>query len=170
MSTKKSVNKISTIIAKDVVVDGDLIAAGSVRLDGTVEGNVKVGGHLLVGVTGKVHGDLEASSTAIGGEVLGNVTALAKTELTATARVIGDIRTDVIVIDEKAIFQGRCDMNQEEAKPRRRAPKESRAGKRSAKEALRDALKAAEEEVMTDESVKEVEAAGVELKDEDTQV
>lgn len=170
MSTKNSENKITTIIGKDAVVDGDFNAAGSVRLDGVIEGNIKVGGHLLVGVTGKIHGDVEANSTAIGGEVLGNVVALAKTELTSTARVIGDIRTNVIVIDEKAVFQGRCDMNQEEVKPRRRPPRESKAGKRSAKEALRDALKAAEEEVMTDETTEEAAVASVEVKDEDTQI
>lgn len=169
MSTKNAENKISTIIGKDVVVDGDFTAAGSVRLDGTVEGNVKVGGHLLVGVSGKIHGDLEAASTAIGGEILGNVTAPEKTELTSTARVIGDIRTNVIVIDEKAVFQGRCDMNQEEAKPRRRPPRENRAGKRSAKEALRDALKAAEEEVTADET-EEAAAVSAEVKSEDTQI
>ncbi len=137
--------KISTIVAQGVVVEGDFSAEGSVRLDGVVEGNVKAGGYLLVGVSGKIHGDVEASSVTIGGEVTGNVNAPAKAELTSTARVIGDICTQVIVIDEKAVFQGRCDMNQEEAKPRKRPLKESRAGRRSAKEALRDALKAAQE-------------------------
>lgn len=170
MSTKNSENKISTIIGKGVIVDGDFTAEGSVRLDGVVEGNVKVGGHLLLGVTGKIHGDVEAASVAIGGEVIGNVEAPKKAELTSTARVIGDIHTNIIVIDEKAIFQGKCDMNQEEAKPRRRPPRESRAGKRSAREALRDALKAAEDEVRTEEAAGETVAASAEAPSEDTQI
>ncbi|MCH5269419.1 MAG: polymer-forming cytoskeletal protein [Lachnospiraceae bacterium] len=168
MSTKNSQIKITTIIGKDVVIDGDFTATGSVRMDGTVEGNVKVGGHLLVGVSGKIHGDLEASSTAIGGEIIGNVTALEKTELTSTARVIGDIRTNLIVIDEKAIFQGKCDMNQEELKPRRRAPRENRAGKRSAKDALRDALKAAEEEANASDAAEGATAASADAGEENT--
>ena len=148
--------KISTIIAQDADVEGDFSASGSVRLDGVVEGSVKVGGNLLVGVSGKIHGDVEAESATIGGEVTGNVNAARKAELTSTAKVIGDIHTQVIVIDEKAVFQGRCDMNQEDLKPRRRPLRENRAGRRSAKEALRDALKAAEE-VRAEESGAETE-------------
>lgn len=170
MSTKTRDYKISTIIGKDVVVEGDFTAGGSVRLDGVVEGDVKVGGHLLVGISGKIHGNVEAASAAIGGEVTGNVVAPDKTELTSTARLIGDIRTNVIVIDEKAIFQGKCDMNQEELKPRRRPPRENRAGKRSAKEALRDALKAAEEEVKADQKTEEAEAASVDVSEENNQI
>ena len=170
MSTKKADSKITTIIGKGAVVDGDFIATGSVRLDGVVEGNVKVGGHLLVGVSGKIHGDVEAASIAVGGEVIGNVVAMDKTEMTSTARVIGDIRTNVIVIDEKAVFQGKCDMNQEEAKPLRRPPRESRGSKRSAKEALRDALKAAEEEVRAEENGNEAVAANADAQNEDSQV
>ena len=141
--------KISTIIAQDAVVEGDFSASGSVRLDGVVEGSVKVGGNLLVGVSGKIHGDVEAESATIGGEVTGNVNAARKAELTSTAKVIGDIHTQVIVIDEKAVFQ-------EDLKPRRRPLRENRAGRRSAKEALRDALKAAEE-VRAEESGAETE-------------
>lgn len=170
MSTNKTDNKISTIIGKDVVVDGDFTAGGSVRLDGLVEGNVKVGGHLLVGVSGKIHGDIAAASVAIGGEVVGNVEAPEKAELTSTARVIGDIRTAVIVIDEKAVFQGKCDMNQEELKPRRRPPRENRAGKRSAKDALREALKAAEEEVNADKTAEETEAASANVWEGNNQI
>lgn len=143
---KKTEVKITTIIGKECVLEGDFQAGGSVRLDGTIEGNVKVEGHLLVGATGKIHGNVEALSAVIGGEVTGNVKASEKVELTSTARVIGDICTNAIVIDEKAIFQGKCDMNQEEAKPKKRPVKEKRAGKKSAKDALREALMEAEAE------------------------
>ena len=162
---KKTEVKITTIIGKECVLEGDFQAGGSVRLDGTVEGNVKVEGHLLVGATGKIHGNIEALSAVIGGEVTGNVTAPEKVELTSTARVIGDLRTNAIVIDEKAIFQGKCDMNQEEAKPKKRPAKEKKAGKKSAKDALREALKEAEAEAQSaavTEEVVEVRTAAVE--------
>lgn len=159
---KRAEAKITTIIGKDSVVDGDFQAAGSVRLDGTIEGNVKVSGHLVLGAAGKIHGDIEAMSAVIGGEVTGSIIAPEKTELTSTAKVIGDIRTNSIVIDEKAIFQGKCDMNQEDSKVKRRLPREKRAGKKSAKDALREALKEAEEEAKaTEESTESVAASTV---------
>ena len=141
---KKTDTKIATIIGKDSVVEGEFKVAGAARIDGTIEGNVKVTGNLVVGATGKINGDVEAVSAMVGGAVNGNLVIAEKTELTSTARIIGDIKTKVIVIDEKAVFQGRCDMHQEDAKIKKRPIKERRAVKKSAKDALREALKEAE--------------------------
>lgn len=154
---KKSEKAITTIIGKDSVVEGDFKAGGSVRLDGTIEGNVTVAGSLIIGAAGKIHGNLDVASVIIGGEIIGNVNASLRTELTATARLIGDIKTTLIVIDEKAIFQGRCDMNQDEAKIKKHPAKEDRAGKKSAKDAIREALREAEE--AGDEDDDEIQAA-----------
>ena len=152
-SMKKAEAKITTIIGKDAVLEGDFSASGSIRLDGCVEGNVKVTGICIVGAAGKIHGNLEAHSSIIGGEILGNVTMEERTELTGTARVIGDIRTNLIVIDEKAIFQGRCDMNQDETKIRKRPPRENRAAKKSAKDALKEALQEMEAETKAEDDL-----------------
>lgn len=164
---KRAEAKITTIIGKDAVLEGDFMASGSIRLDGCVEGNVKVSGICIVGAAGKIHGNLEAYSTIIGGEVLGNVTVEERTELTGTARLIGDIRTNLIVIDEKAIFQGRCDMNQDETKIRKRPPRENRAAKKSAKDALKEALQEMEEETKAAEA--DLVAASNEISENDNE-
>ena len=66
-------------------------------------------------------------------------------ELTSTARVIGDITTGGLVIDEKAVFQGRCDMNQDAGKKPKPNNKAVKAMKKSAKSAIVEALKEVEE-------------------------
>lgn len=151
MMGKKDAAKstINTILGKGSDFQGDFTAEGSARIDGNVNGSVKVTGSLIVGSTGIIHGDVEAGSAIIGGEVLGNIAAADKAELTATAKVIGDVATKVIVIDEHAVFQGRCDMNQEgieRKKPAMVRAKAARAGRKSAKAALEEALKEVEEE------------------------
>lgn len=135
---------ITTLIGMGAECNGDFSAKGSARVDGCINGNVTVTGTLIVGVTGNINGDINVQSAIIGGEVVGNVTASERTELTPTARVIGDINTEIIVIDEKAIFQGGCNMNQETDTKRRPAPRAVRAGKKSAKEAIAEALKEVE--------------------------
>lgn len=138
---------ITTLIGKGAECNGDFSANGSARVDGCINGNVTVTGTLIVGVTGSINGDISAQSTIIGGEVIGNVTASERTELTQTARLIGDINTEIIVIDEKAIFQGGCNMNQEAGSKRPKpAARAVRAGKKTAKEAIAEALKEVEEE------------------------
>lgn len=142
---KKNDVRISTIIGKGSECNGDFSAEGSVRIDGTVNGDVKVSGTLIVGATGSINGDVTAHSTVVGGEIIGDVSVTDKTELTSTARVIGNISTVLIVIDENAVFQGSCNMNQEVPEKR---PKLSgrtiKAGKKSAKEAIEEALKEVE--------------------------
>lgn len=141
---KKANAKIGTIIGKGAVIGGDFTAEKSVRMDGVIEGNVKVTGEIVIGATGRVNGNVEAAAAIIGGEVYGNVTAPERVELTPTARLIGNIKTGLVVIDEKAVFQGGCDMNQDPAsgaKAKKRIARETRAGKKSAKDALQEALR-----------------------------
>lgn len=151
--------RISTIIGNNAECNGDFSAQGSARIDGSVRGNVTVSETLIVGTAGNVDGDISAQTVIIGGEVIGNITAPDKAELTATARVIGDISTSVIVIDEKAVFQGKCDMNQEvPGKRQKPGTRALRAGKKSAKAAIQEALKEVEE-ASREEAFSEAEGA-----------
>lgn len=142
---KKKDAVITTIIGKGAECNGDFSSEGSARIDGTINGDVKVTGTLIVGATGSISGDVEAHSAIVGGEIIGDVTVKDRTELTSTARLIGNISTVVIVIDENAIFQGSCNMNQEVPSKRPKpASRVVRAGKKSAKEAIAEALKEVE--------------------------
>lgn len=148
---KNKDGKLTSIIGKDAVVGGNFSTPGSARIDGIVEGSARVAGSLIVGSTGRIEGDVEADSIIIGGEINGDVTVQGKTELTATAKVIGDIRTSLIVIDEKAVFQGKCDMNIATGKTKKRPTRSPKAGRKSAKAALQEALLEVSEEKRAEE-------------------
>ena len=153
---KNNAVEITTIIGRGAVCDGDFSACDSARVDGKVNGSVKVDGSLVLGASACIEGDVTARAVTIGGEVYGDVMAPEKAELTGTAKVIGDITTAVIVIDEKAIFQGKCNMNQDTpAKRQKLSPKTLRAGRKSAKAAIVEALKEVEEQRMAEEGDEE---------------
>jgi cytoskeletal protein CcmA (bactofilin family) len=148
--------KLTTILGNETEFQGDIQAKGSARVDGSINGNVKVTGSLVIGACGYVNGNIEAETAIIGGEVIGNVQATERVELTSSAKVIGDINTKMIVIDGNAVFQGRCDMNQEvpESGKKRQLPgKMMRTGRKSAKAAIEEALK----EVAEEEGYEEIE-------------
>ena len=150
MTGKSENTVITTILGKGALVNGDFIVKQSARIDGEVQGDVNVAGTLVVGAGARIDGNIQADVAIIGGDVVGNVQAPSKVELTVTAKVIGDITTNVIVIDENAIFQGRCNMNQDA--PRRKNPAVKKAvkeGRRSAKAALQEALREVQEENMS---------------------
>ena len=141
---KKKETQITTIIGMGAECNGDFTAGGAIRIDGTVNGNVTVTDTVILGASGCINGDVNAQKVVIGGEVYGNLNVPEKVELTSTARVIGDITTGGLVIDEKAIFQGRCDMNQDASKRPRPNNRAVKAMKKTAKAAVVEALKEAE--------------------------
>lgn len=149
MLGKKDVDvKISTIIGRGCECFGDFTSNGSMRMDGVVNGDLNVNGTIIIGATGVVNGNILAKAAIIGGQVLGNVEAPEKIELIATAQVFGDVTTSVLVIDEKAIFQGSCNMNKEVPTGKHKSNgKAVRSGRKTAKAAIVEALKADEEEL-----------------------
>ena len=155
LGKKNADTKMSTLIGAGAELTGDFTLDGSARIDGKIGGNVTVTGNLILGAGSIVTGDVQAASVLIGGEVTGNITAPEKAELTASAKVLGDIATKVIVIDEHAVFQGKIDMNQTvpDRKGKARTAKAVRAGRKSAKAAIAEALKEVEESAFTEEEM-----------------
>ena len=80
----------------------------SMRIDGTVEGNISIDGVLIISETGYVNGDIEANSVRVAGRVTGNLSCRNALHFAATADVTGDVRSAAFIVDDGAIFMGRC--------------------------------------------------------------
>ncbi|MFM6953064.1 MAG: polymer-forming cytoskeletal protein [Bacteroidota bacterium] len=102
---------ILNIIGQGTRINGDLISNGDFRVDGAIEGSVKVGQRLVIGGTGKILGNIEADSATVAGHIKGNLTVKNVLELKPTAKIDGDIITNKMVIEAGAQFNGRCTMN-----------------------------------------------------------
>lgn len=140
--------KITTLVGGDAELKGDFSSGGSVRVDGKITGNVTVEKTLILGVTGSITGDVKAENVMVGGEVLGDIVVTNKTELMETAKVVGDITTNLIVIDEKAIFQGGCNMNRDIPDKRKSDGKAVRENRKSADAAMAEALSGNQEQIL----------------------
>lgn len=155
MKTNKEM-EITTIIGRGAKCGGDFSSKGSARIDGSIDGDVTVEGTLIVGASGHIDGNIKARSVMVGGEIIGDIHASDKVELTATARVIGNISTSLIVIDEKAIFQGSCDMKQDVPGKRPHVPSKAlKAESRDAKAMVTEMLKDVQEGNTAEESREE---------------
>jgi cytoskeletal protein CcmA (bactofilin family) len=78
------------------------------RIDGTVVGDIDIDGLLNISETGRVDGNISAGSARIAGRIFGNVQCRNAIHLAATADVTGDVLTATLIVDEGAIFAGRC--------------------------------------------------------------
>lgn len=114
------VNGNMTIIGAGTVVEGILKASASTRIEGTVNGDITSEGVVVIANEGIVNGNITAVDVKISGTVKGNLIISGKTELVSNGKLVGDIKTGSLSIDETAIFQGNCKMNsvsEEEAAP-----------------------------------------------------
>lgn len=104
-------DRIDTIIGEKAVVEGLLKATDTTRVDGTIIGDGKSEGLLIIGETGLVKGNITAQAMLIAGTVQGNLEVKDKLEVTETGRIIGDIITKTLIIAEGASFEGKCEMS-----------------------------------------------------------
>ena len=96
-----------SVLDAHVVVRGDIETDGTLRIDGRLEGNVIRAGSVVIGTTGSVAGNLNASELVLSGTVHGNVDVERRVELESTATVVGDIAADAILIHEGGTVRGR---------------------------------------------------------------
>ena len=111
VTIEEAMEQVGTIIGPGTVIEGPISTKESARIDGTVKSNVNVSGALIIGQSAKISGTVSAMNVYIAGEVSGNVSApQGKVEISDTGKVIGDITCKGIIIDENAVFQGKCEM------------------------------------------------------------
>ncbi len=109
MGRGKNGNEVPTIVAENSVLKGDVLSAGTLHVDGTIDGDVNCD-ELIIGVKGAVNGAVKAQSIYLYGSLNGEVKA-DSLFIAQTARLIGDISHNSIAIEPGAYIEGRCIKN-----------------------------------------------------------
>lgn len=101
-------SEYSTVLGSDAVFTGQLKFEKSVQLLGKFEGEITSGGQLLVADGATLTGNVKAEHIKVDGVVKGNLDADQKVELSASARMEGDLSTSRLEVAEGAVLVGRC--------------------------------------------------------------
>jgi cytoskeletal protein CcmA (bactofilin family) len=101
---------LETIIGKDSEFKGTVSSAAGLRIDGKMEGQVLNSGDVIIGDSAEVTADVKGRNVIISGLIRGNIEATGKIEITATGRVEGDLKTNVLIVSEGGKFSGKSDM------------------------------------------------------------
>jgi len=125
----------TTYLGPTITLTGEIRCGETLRIDGSLKGEVHCDQLLTIGEKGSVFASIEGDTIVIAGEVKGDITARRKITLESTARVTGDLTTPGIVIQEGARLEGRImigggpplDAAQATA-PKPRAPEKAAAG------------------------------------------
>ena len=110
MAKNETFGKVNGFIDKDTEITGDIRFKDSFRIDGKFKGRVLAGNSLIIGETGELEADIEAGHISINGRIKGTLKATELIEIFSQGRVIGQIVTPKLIIEEGAFFQGSCMM------------------------------------------------------------
>ena len=107
------VTKLSSLIAEDVEITGDLCFSSGIRIDGRIKGNViarAVEGQtralLVLSDKGQIEGSVNCGDAVINGSVIGDLVVEHFLELQSNARVSGTIRYEHLQMDVGASVRG----------------------------------------------------------------
>ena len=106
-----AVGDIATVIGKNTKIQGEVSGTGNLRIDGEIEGELKLSGSVIVGETGMVTGNVSARSLDVSGTVHGNAQTEEGLTIHTTGQLIGDVKVNAFQIEDGGIFKGRSEMN-----------------------------------------------------------
>ncbi len=110
-------------LGKSVLVKGQIFSREDLTIDGEVEGTIELAdSRLTVGPNGKVTANIKAREIIVLGMVNGNMDVADKIDIRKEAKLVGDIRSARVVIEDGAYFKGSIDIIKADA-PKPAAPK-----------------------------------------------
>jgi cytoskeletal protein CcmA (bactofilin family) len=111
----KNIEKLESFIGANSTFKGDIDTKGTLRVDGTVEGNIAAD-WVVLGDKSVVKGNVTARGIVVGGRVEGNLKAKEVIEIKSKGQLFGEIFTSKFVVAEGGVFDGRSRMHHDEAK------------------------------------------------------
>lgn len=114
MSSNKSGKNLPSVnmISEGTKLKGTLETKNDVRIAGTLDGEVKAEGKIIVSSTGQVDGNIKGDDADIAGNIDGEVRVNNKLILRKSATIEGDIYTKTILAEEGSQINGSFHMGQ----------------------------------------------------------
>jgi len=97
----------SCMIGEGTSFSGTLRIDGSLQINGKFEGDIQTNDHLIIGTTGRVKTScIKANEITIAGTLIGDIDAKEEVVLLETARVLGNINSPKINLNDGVVVQG----------------------------------------------------------------
>jgi cytoskeletal protein CcmA (bactofilin family) len=97
-------------LAKELVVRGEIEAAGDLTVEGRVEGRINASEGLVIEPSAVIEADVRAARVQVSGRVRGRISAGESVRIDAAAEVVGDVAAPQISVADGAVIRGRIEM------------------------------------------------------------
>jgi len=102
-----------TVIGHGARLEGTVVSAGSLRVDGQVRGKIQADGDVMLSAQSQVEADIQAENVSVAGRFKGNIVVKHGAELARGGRVDGNITSKTLVVQEGGVFCGQSIMDQQ---------------------------------------------------------
>ncbi|MFL5736231.1 MAG: polymer-forming cytoskeletal protein [Actinomycetota bacterium] len=106
-----------TVVGAGAKLEGTIVSAGSLRVDGHVKGNIQADGDVMLSPQSSVEADIRAENLSVAGRFHGSIVVKGRAELARGGRIDGNITAKSLVIQEGGVFNGQSIMDQQAAAP-----------------------------------------------------
>ena len=103
-----------SIIGENSFFQGKFYIQDELQIDGRFEGTALFTDTLVIGKKGKVKSDINANNVMIEGIVIGNIAAKNSIMLLPSARVLGNIKTPELIIQNGVVLEGKCTISSDD--------------------------------------------------------
>jgi cytoskeletal protein CcmA (bactofilin family) len=100
-----------TIVGAGARLDGNVVSAGSLRIDGQVKGQINADGDVSLSPQSQVEADIRAQNVSVAGRFKGNIIVKGKAHLARGGRIEGNITSKTLVVEEGGVFHGQSIMD-----------------------------------------------------------
>lgn len=116
-----------TIVGQGAKLEGTVVSAGSLRIDGQIKGQVNADGDVMLSPQSSVEADIRAQNVSVAGRFKGSIVVKGRAEIARGGRVDGNVTSKTLVVEEGAIFQGQSIMDQQTQGAQAAAPHPQKA-------------------------------------------
>lgn len=105
-------NAINTLVVGSEF-DGKFKSENDIRIDGTMKGELKCQGRLIIGQPGNFEGEVVCRQAVIEGNFKGNLLVKETLHVKEKAVIEGEIKTAKLIVQAGAIFNVNCKMGEQ---------------------------------------------------------
>jgi cytoskeletal protein CcmA (bactofilin family) len=109
---EEGTENISAFVGRGVEFKGTISYSGTVRIDGSLEGEIRTDGTLLIGEDAVIQAKVSAGTIVCKGKITGDVMAKECLRLRAPAVITGSVKTPMLSMEDGVVFNGGLEMSQ----------------------------------------------------------
>ena len=99
-------DQMNSIIGEGSVFEGQFYIAGSLKIDGKFEGEIKTDDMLVIGERGRVKTNIDAKNVLVSGTLIGDIEASNEVRLAETGKMVGNIQAPSIHVAKGVLLKG----------------------------------------------------------------